>query len=86
MVYRPNFTAEEYVQRAGGYSQRGSEGHFLIRRANGQILLDPKTPLRPGDELVVLPLVETKYFQIAADFITVAYQVALAGRVICNHC
>jgi protein involved in polysaccharide export with SLBB domain len=86
IVYRPDMKAEAYVQRAGGYSQRGSEGNFLIRRANGQILLDPETPLRPGDELVVLPRVSTKYFQIAADFITVMYQVALAARVICNNC
>jgi protein involved in polysaccharide export with SLBB domain len=86
VVYRPNVTAEEYVLRAGGYSQRGAEGNFLIRRANGQIILDPQARLRPGDELVVLPRVSTKYFQIAADFITVMYQVALAARVICNNC
>jgi hypothetical protein len=86
IVFRPELKAEDYVQRAGGYSQRGAEGSFLIRRANGQIFLDPKTPLRPGDELIVLPNVSTKYFQIAADFITVMYQVALAARVICNNC
>jgi protein involved in polysaccharide export with SLBB domain len=86
VVFRRNLKAEDYVLRAGGYSQRGAEGNFLIRRSNGQILLDPATPLRPGDELVVLPQVSPKYFQIAADFITVMYQVALAGKVICTTC
>jgi protein involved in polysaccharide export with SLBB domain len=86
VVFRPNLKAEDYVLRAGGYSQRGAEGNFLIRRANGQILLDPEAALKPGDELIVLPKVSPKYFQIAADFITVMYQVALASRVICNNC
>jgi len=86
VVFRAGLTAEDYVMRAGGYSQRGAQGNFLIRRANGQVLLDPKTPLRPGDELIVLPEVSPKYFQIAADFITVMYQVALAGKVICTTC
>jgi protein involved in polysaccharide export with SLBB domain len=86
ILYRSNLQAEDYVRLAGGYTQRGSEGNFLIRRASGQILLDPKTPLRSGDELIVLPLVTTKYLQIAADLITVLYQVALASRVICNNC
>jgi protein involved in polysaccharide export with SLBB domain len=86
VVFRPELKAEDYVLRAGGYSQRGATGNFLIRRANGQIYLDPKVPLRPGDELIVLPEVSAKYFQIAADFITVMYQVALAGKVICTTC
>jgi protein involved in polysaccharide export with SLBB domain len=86
VVFRPELRPDDYVQRAGGYSQRGAEGNFLIRRANGQIMMQPDTKLRPGDELVVLPRVTTKYFQIAADIITVLYQVALASRVICNNC
>src|SRR5258708_16103175 len=86
VIYRPGLTAEDYVKRAGGYSQRGSEGNFLIRRASGQIVMEPDAPIRPGDELIVMPRVTTKYFQIGADLITVLYQVALASRGICSTC
>lgn len=87
IVFRPELRPEDYVKRAGGYSQRGSEGNFMVRRTNGQIVTDAgDLKLRPGDELIVMPRVNTKYLQIAADLITVLYQVALATRVICSDC
>jgi hypothetical protein len=80
VVYRPNLKVEDYVRQVGGYSERGG-GHFMIRRANGELLLDQRAPIRPGDELIILPKIDAKNFQLATDLFTLAYQIALSARV-----
>jgi hypothetical protein len=38
--------------------------------------------LYPGDEIFVLPRVQTKSFQLAQDIITIFYQLALSAGVV----
>ena len=78
VLWRPNMTVDQYVEATGGYTQRGSSGGIMIRRPSGQILLDPAVGPRPGDELIVLPQLGAKSFQIARDLLQLIYQSALA--------
>ncbi|KAA2213662.1 polysaccharide biosynthesis/export family protein [Teichococcus oryzae] len=80
VLWRPNMTIDEYVEEAGGYTQRGNSGGIMIRRASGQIILDPRQGPRPGDELIVLPQLGVKGFQLASDLLAMIYQAALAVR------
>jgi protein involved in polysaccharide export with SLBB domain len=79
VVYDPNFTARDYVLRAGGTTERGRSGNQMIRRASGLIVLDADAALKPGDELIVLPYIDTKSFQLVKDFVQVLYEIAAAG-------
>ena len=57
---------------------------MLIRHANGAIELDRSAALRPGDELVVLPYIDPKLFQLGVDVVSLIYQVALGAAVFNN--
>lgn len=84
ILFRPGIKREDYVRLAGGYSERGRKGRFLVRRANGAFILDKDVTLRPGDELVALPYIDPKYFQLGADVLSLVYQVAIAASVTRN--
>jgi len=81
VLWRPGMTIDQYVEASGGYTQRGDSGGVMIRRASGQIILDPREGPRPGDELIVLPQLGAKSFQIARDLLQLIYQSALSVRV-----
>ena len=85
ILWRPGLKREDYVRLAGGFSERGKRGHFLIRRANGSFILDKDVPLQPGDELVALPYIDVKYFQIGTDVLSLIYQIAIAASVARNY-
>lgn len=79
VVWREGMTIRQYLESAGGVTQRGDEDAVMIRRASGQVILDPREGPRPGDELIALPQLGTKSFQIARDLLELVYQTALTG-------
>ena len=81
VVWRPGMTIEDFVRAAGGYSPRGSSGAMMIRRPSGELVLEPTEPPRPGDELIALPRLDPKAFQIGSDLLGLIYQVAVATRI-----
>jgi len=80
VVWRADWKLTDYVKQAGGFAPRGSESTLMIRRASGELVLDPGQDLRPGDELIVLPRLDPKAFQIGVDLFSLIYQVAVATR------
>lgn len=82
VVARPGMTIEDFIGRAGGRSQRGERGQVMIRRASGQVILDPQEPPRGGDELIVLPYLDPLAFQIAADILNLVFQSAISVRTL----
>jgi len=69
-------TRADYVNQAGGFTERGRPGNIIIRRASGCLVLDPNAPIMPGDEIIVLPYVETDNFVITQDVFGLLYQLA----------
>jgi len=84
VVYDPSMTADQYAAAAGGFTERGERGNYLIRRSNGSIILDASARLRPGDELVALPYVSPELFQLGKDVLQAAYEIAIATYAIKN--
>ncbi len=82
VVYNPSMTADQYAAAAGGFTERGSRGDYLIRRSNGSIILDGSVPLRPGDELIALPYVSPELFQLGKDVLQAAYEIAIASYAV----
>ena len=81
VIWRPEMRLEDYVRAAGGYTPRGRTSALMIRRASGELVLDPGQELRPGDELIALPYLDPKAFQIGSDLLGLIYQVAVATRI-----
>ena len=84
IVWDAGMSINDYVERAGGYTARGSSRAIMIRRASGELVLDPREGPRPGDELIALPRLDPKLFQIASDFSQLVFQVAFATRTVQN--
>ncbi|WP_376099445.1 polysaccharide biosynthesis/export family protein [Roseomonas sp. CCTCC AB2023176] len=81
VLWAPNLTLQNYVDRAGGFSQRGNLRNIMIRRASGEIVLNPTEGPRPGDEVLALPVLDPKLFQVTRDVFQLIYQTALSARI-----
>jgi len=84
VVWRPNMRIEDFVRAAGGYAERGEAESVMIRRPSGELVLEPTEPPRPGDELIVLPKLDPKNFQLTRDLFNLIFQSALSARVFFN--
>lgn len=85
VVWREGWTAEQFLEAAGGLTERGSRSTLMLRRPSGQAILNPQVAPRPGDELIALPYLDPKYWLFGRDLVTALFQVALAARVFINN-
>lgn len=81
VVWREGWSAAQFIEAAGGLTQRGRMSTLMLRRPSGQAILNPQQAPRPGDELIALPYLDPKVWQFATDLVTALFQVALAARV-----
>jgi protein involved in polysaccharide export with SLBB domain len=84
VVWRANMRVEDFVRAAGGYAERGEAESVMIRRPSGELVLEPTEPPQPGDELIVLPKLDPKNFQLTRDLFNLIFQSALSARVFFN--
>ena len=70
---------QQYIDQAGGFADRGDIRNIMIRKASGEIILDPAVGPSPGDELIAMPRLDPKYFQIGRDLLSLIYQSAVAA-------
>ena len=80
VVWRPDFTIAQYLAAAGGISSRGRENNLMLSRPSGEVILETTQAPQAGDELIVLPYLDPKVFQIARDVFGAIFQVAVATR------
>ena len=76
ITFNTAYTRTNYINLAGGTTERGKQNATIIRRLSGRLVLDPNAAVMPGDELIVLPYVETENFVITQDVLSLIYQVA----------
>lgn len=83
LMYDPDATAADYVERAGGYTERADEGTIIINRASAEVVVaDGGTPVYPGDEVMVPPEIDSKVIQNIGDISEIVYQIAVAAAVV----
>ncbi len=86
-VHQPGKSVEYYLQQAGGLTQKASKNRIFVMRPNGEMVeaslgWGGGTKVAPGDEIMVLPKVDTKTFQLTKDLVEVLYQIALSAGVV----
>lgn len=87
-VWRKGYHVSDYINQAGGFVQKSSGERVLLIRPSGEIASEQgsgfvmSTRVEPGDEILVLPGVDTKRFQFGKDIVQVMYQIAIAAGVL----
>jgi len=82
VTHREGWTAEQYIEMAGGYSDRADRDKIILHHPNAEVeITDPQVVIGPGDEIIVPPRVDGKTRQFAMDMMDVIYKVAISARV-----
>ncbi|CDT39089.1 Capsular polysaccharide export system periplasmic protein KpsD [Vibrio coralliirubri] len=84
VVFNPKATVDDYIAWAGGFTDRAEDTRIAIVRANGLVEFDSKKPIQKGDQVLVLPKVDTKTMQAVKDITQIIYQIAVAANVAIN--
>ena len=83
VTHEANFEIEDYIRRAGGYTQTADSSRILVAHRDGIFeLAENGVSIRSGDEILVLPQVETKPRQFWKDIVQIVFQLALAAKVV----
>lgn len=82
VVFNPNATIDDYVAWAGGFTDRAEDQRISIVRANGVVIFDKDAEIKRGDQILVLPKIDTKTMQAVKDITQIIYQVAVAANVV----
>lgn len=81
VVFKPGMSARDYIEGAGGFTQRADEDHILVVRQNGAVVSAKDVALRTGDEILVMPEVPTKNLPLATAISQILFQIAVATKV-----
>lgn len=81
VVYLPGRDIDDYIAGTGGFSDRANKRHLLVVKPNGEVLPAKHATLAGGDQLLVLPKVDTKNMQVLKDISQILYQIAIAAKV-----
>ncbi len=84
---------DDYIKRAGGYTQTADSARVLIARRDGSFAevneersffktVRHVPVVEAGDEILVLPKIEVKSRQIWKDMTQIIYQIAVSARVV----
>jgi protein involved in polysaccharide export with SLBB domain len=81
LVWQQGRETIDYVALVGGYTQRADRSRVLVMRQNGAVAPHGANP-EPGDEIMVLPVIETKYIEVASGITSILYQLAISAKVL----
>lgn len=91
-TYVPNMTFDQYIESCGGYSFRANDEKILIIKQSGEVnTYDASAFFRdeyhvdPGDSILILGKVDTKYLQVIKDITQIMYQLALGAAVVLRY-
>jgi hypothetical protein len=83
LAFRPGMRVADAIEQSGGYSQsKGSSRNVILSRDGSYQIAGTGESLKKGDEVLVLPKVETKHLQFAKDIMQVLYQLAISAAVV----
>lgn len=82
---------KDYIRRAGGYSQSADTSRVIVSHRDGGFE-EAETggfwnagndlKVRPGDEILVLPKIQTKNIEVTRGLTQILYQLAISAKVI----
>lgn len=93
IAFDGTLSLDDYVRRAGGYTQNAETARLVVARRDGSFveamgdtgffsLGNGNVAIRAGDEILVLPKINVKSRQIWKDITQVIYQIAVSAKVV----
>jgi protein involved in polysaccharide export with SLBB domain len=82
LVFDSRASAEDYVRLAGGYTQNADASKLVVVHQDGSVAEASRAALRPGDQIMVLPRIDTKKIEITRGITQILYQIAVAAKVV----
>ncbi|MDH4390397.1 MAG: SLBB domain-containing protein [Aquabacterium sp.] len=82
LVWQPGEGVTHYVDLAGGYNQGADKSRVLVVRQDGAVSEAGRQPLAAGDEIMVLPRIESKNIEVTRGISQIVYQIAVAARIL----
>jgi protein involved in polysaccharide export with SLBB domain len=81
--WRKDLEPADYIKQVGGYSQNADSSKVIIIRQNGEALeADDVKELMAGDEIMVLPKIDSKNIEVARAISQIIFQMAVMARVL----
>lgn len=81
LVYDRAGDLDSYIRAAGGYTQGADEARVLVFHQDGSVAEAGKTALQAGDEIMVLPKIQTKSIEVTRGITQIIYQIAVAAKI-----
>lgn len=95
VAFDQSLNLDDYVRRAGGYTQNADSARIVVARRDGSFVeaLNEKgffgtssstgnVAVRAGDEILVLPKIDVKSRQIWKDLTQIIFQIAVSAKVV----
>ena len=81
--FQNGMSANQYIQQAGGFSQKSNKSKVIIVRQNGKAeLVSASAKVQQGDEILVLPKAQTKGIELLRGITQILYHIAIASKVV----
>ena len=83
IAFDPKLDLDEYINLSGGYTQKADTSRIVIAHRDGSFEESKNSDkIRAGDEIMVLPKVDTKSLEITRAITQILYQIAVSARVL----
>ncbi|MBW0143966.1 polysaccharide biosynthesis/export family protein [Sphingomicrobium clamense] len=87
IAYNDSYDVDDYVRQAGGYTNKASARRVIIAHQDGSFTIAEGKAKRAryinaGDEIMVMPEVDSKGRQIFKELTQILYQVAVSAGVV----
>lgn len=82
IAYTPGKPVKYYIEQAGGFTERANKNALLVLHPNGMFSEGDQVRIQPGDEILVMPKIESKNIEIVRGITQILYQIAVTARVL----
>ncbi len=90
--YVEGMSFDDYINSCGGYTFRANKENVLIIKKSGQVIsydadssFGSEYKVKPGDNILVLGEVDSKYLQVVKDITQIVYQIAVGAAVVLRY-
>ncbi|MEY4907050.1 MAG: hypothetical protein RL260_768 [Pseudomonadota bacterium] len=83
VVHDAKARVTDYVQKVGGFNQGADQSRLIVLHQDGSVVAATESAtVQPGDEIMVLPKIDTKRIEITRGITQILYQIAVAAKVL----
>jgi len=81
--WQSGHTVSDYIEQVGGYTQSSDSSKLVVIKQSGEALsVSKRNQIAAGDEIMVLPKIESKNIEVTRGISQIIYQIAVAAKVI----